>query len=84
MDELDRIVAGPHQARVSRPQGWISPPLVVDGRIVGVWTAERRGDTLVVGVEPFTTLTRSVRAALPAAAERVALASGAAGAEMSS
>jgi hypothetical protein len=82
--QLDRVVAGPNKARVSRPQGWISPTLVVDGRILGVWTGERRGDALGVTVEPFTTLSRAVRAALPGAAERVALASGAAGAEMSS
>ena len=35
--QLDRIVAGPNKARVSRPQGWISPTLVVDGRIEGTW-----------------------------------------------
>jgi Winged helix DNA-binding domain len=54
--QLDRVVSGPHKAKVSRPQGWISPALVVDGRIEGVW----EGDT----VTPFAPLGRSVRSAL--------------------
>lgn len=54
--QLDRVVNGPHTAKVSRPQGWISPTLVVDGRIEGVW----EGDT----VTPFAPLGRSVRSAL--------------------
>jgi hypothetical protein len=35
--QLDALGAGAHKALVSRPQGWISPAVVVDGRIVGVW-----------------------------------------------
>jgi Winged helix DNA-binding domain len=54
--QLDRVVSGPHKAEVSRPQGWISPALVVDGRIEGVW----EGDT----VTPFAPLGKSVRSAL--------------------
>ena len=33
--QLDEVVLGPNKARVSRPQGWISPVLVIDGRIGG-------------------------------------------------
>ncbi|MGN9912431.1 winged helix DNA-binding domain-containing protein [Phytohabitans sp. LJ34] len=54
--QADRVVTGPNKAKVSRPQGWISPVLVVDGRIEGVW----EGDT----VTPFAPLERSVRSAL--------------------
>ena len=36
------ILAPEHKARVHRPQGWISPVLLVDGRIEGVWSYERR------------------------------------------
>jgi Winged helix DNA-binding domain len=35
--QLDAVVVGPHKAKVSRPQGWISPALIVDGRIEGTW-----------------------------------------------
>ena len=75
--QLDEIVAGPNRARVSRPQGWISPTLVVDGRILGVWAGERTGGTLTIEVEPFGKLSRPVRAAIGGAAERVAGAGGA-------
>ncbi|BCB84127.1 winged helix DNA-binding domain-containing protein [Phytohabitans suffuscus] len=54
--QLDRVVSGDNKAKVSRPQGWISPALVVDGRIDGVWD----GDT----VTPFVPLARSIRSAL--------------------
>ena len=45
-------------ARVYRPQGWLSPVLLVDGRMAGVWSHERKGDRLVVEVEPFGRLAR--------------------------
>lgn len=80
--QLDEVVLGPNKARVSRPQGWISPVLVVDGRIAGVWTGDRRGDTLSVTIEPFGPLARPVRAKLAGAADRVAVASGATGADL--
>jgi hypothetical protein len=80
--QLDEVVLGPNKARVSRPQGWISPVLAVDGRIVGIWTSDRRGDTLIVTIEPFGPLARPVRAKLAGAADRVAVASGATGADL--
>jgi uncharacterized protein YcaQ len=39
--------------RVYRDQGWISPVLLVNGRMEGVWRHERKGKRLVVTVEPF-------------------------------
>jgi hypothetical protein len=80
--QLDEVVLGRNKARVSRPQGWISPVLAVDGRIMGVWTGDRRGDTLSVTIEPFGPLARPVRAKLADAADRVAVASGATGADL--
>jgi Winged helix DNA-binding domain len=45
-----------HRKRVYRPQGWISPVLLVNGRIEGVWRHERKGRRLVVEIEPFAEL----------------------------
>jgi uncharacterized protein YcaQ len=39
-----------HAGRVFRPQGWISPVVLVNGTITGVWKHERDGS---VRVEPF-------------------------------
>jgi hypothetical protein len=58
--QLDLVSTGPKSA-VSRPQGWISPTLVVNGRIEGVWEASDEGPR----VSPFGTLPVSVRRALP-------------------
>ncbi|MFI5933167.1 winged helix DNA-binding domain-containing protein [Actinoplanes sp. NPDC051494] len=58
--QLDQICSGPRSA-VSRPQGWISPTLVVNGRIEGVW--ERKDGVPVITT--FGKLPAAVRRALP-------------------
>ncbi|MDQ6797620.1 MAG: winged helix DNA-binding domain-containing protein [Actinomycetota bacterium] len=55
-------------ARISRPAGWITPVLVVEGKIAGVWANERQGGSVRFEVEPLTPLTRSIRAAAEAQA----------------
>jgi len=50
-----------HYKRVYRPQGWLSPVLLVDGRVVGVWSHERKGDRLSVRITPFSRLSPMVR-----------------------
>lgn len=42
-----------HGKRVYRDQGWISPVLLVNGRMEGVWKHERKGKRLLVAIEPF-------------------------------
>jgi hypothetical protein len=55
--QLDAVSSGPKSA-VSRPQGWISPTLVVNGRIEGTWepgpviTAFRKLDPMVIRALP--------------------------------
>ena len=68
----DDVVPAEHRARVYRPQGWLSPVLLVDGRITGVWSHERAGDRLVVEIEPFARLPRAVRTGAEAEAEALA------------
>jgi uncharacterized protein YcaQ len=61
-----------HRTRVYRPQGWFSPALLVDGRMVGVWRHERKGRRLLVELEPFGRLRTGARAELAAEAEQLA------------
>jgi hypothetical protein len=68
----DDVVPAKQRARVYRPQGWLSPVLLVDGRIAGVWSHERTGDRLVVEIEPFARLPRAVKAGAEAEAEALA------------
>jgi hypothetical protein len=68
----ERLLSGPFKARIYRPQGWISPVVLVDGRIEGVWQVERKRGSLAVSVEPFAALTKRARAGVSAEAESLA------------
>jgi hypothetical protein len=68
----DEVVPAKQRARVYRPQGWLSPVLLVDGRVAGVWSHERAVDRLVVEIEPFARLPRAVKAGAEAEAEALA------------
>lgn len=52
----EELVPGGCEARVFRAAGWISPVLLIDGRVAGVWEQRRRGDRVAVRVEPFASL----------------------------
>ncbi len=66
------VLAAEQRARVHRPQGWISPVLLVGGRMAGVWRHERRSGRLAVEIEPFAELDGAARAAAEAEAARLA------------
>jgi Winged helix DNA-binding domain len=69
----ERLMPGPFKARVYRPQGWLSPVLLVGGRMEGVWTQEVKGRRVQVTIEPFAgPLPARVRRAAEAEAERLA------------
>jgi Winged helix DNA-binding domain len=58
--------------RVYRDQGWISPVLLVSGRMEGVWKHERRAGRLELTIEPFGKTPKWARAQVEAEAERLA------------
>jgi hypothetical protein len=58
--------------RIYRRQGWVSPVLLVNGRMAGVWKHEQKGRSVFVEVEPFAKLPRWTRGAIAAEAERLA------------
>ena len=70
--DIAAILAPEYKARVHRPQGWISPVLLVDGRIEGVWSHERARGQLSLTVEPFGEVAGAVRDGAEAEAERLA------------
>jgi hypothetical protein len=73
----EHLMPGPFKARVYRPQGWLSPVLVVGGRMDGVWRQEAKGRRLQVTIEPFAGPPPAwVRRAAEAEAERLAAWSG--------
>jgi uncharacterized protein YcaQ len=70
--QADHLTPGPFKARIYRPQGWISPVLLVDGRMDGVWSHEVKGGRLNVTVEPFVPLTAWAKKGVKSEAESLA------------
>lgn len=65
------LLPAAHKARVYRPQGWISPVVLVNGCIAGVWEYEKQRSKLQVKVEMFTPTDNTVRQGIEAEAERL-------------
>ena len=70
--DRDAVLPEALKSRVYRSQGWLSPVLLVDGRMEGVWRHERKGGRLIVEVEPFAEQPGWVRLATEEEAERLA------------
>jgi hypothetical protein len=70
--QAGHLMPGDFRAGVHRPQGWVSPVLLVNGRMDGVWRHERTGRRLVVRIEPFVALPRWARARAEDEAARLA------------
>jgi Winged helix DNA-binding domain len=66
------LMPGAFRERVHRQAGWVSPVLLVDGRIEGVWSHARKDKRLAVGIEPFRKQPVWVRKGAEAEAERLA------------
>lgn len=69
--EPEAFLSAEFRARVYRPQGWLSPVILVDGRIEGTWSLAGSGKGAAVALEPFRPLPEPVRRAAEAAAERL-------------
>jgi len=70
--DAEAVLAADRRDCVYRPQGWLSPVLLVDGRMAGVWSHDVGGGRLAVTVEPFGRRTAAVKAGVEAEAERLA------------
>lgn len=60
------------RSRVYRPQGWLSPVLLVNGLMQGTWRYKVKGSCVEVVVEPFHELPKWVQRAAGQEAERLA------------
>ena len=61
-----------YRTRVYRLQGWVSPVVLVNGRMAGVWRHERRHRQIRVEIDPFCRLPRWTRQPIQDESERVA------------
>jgi uncharacterized protein YcaQ len=71
--EKDHLLTEKHYKRVYRNQGWISPVVLINGAIAGVWSHKLRGKTLLVNIEPFGKLSKAERAGIKQEAESLSL-----------
>lgn len=60
----DHLVEKRHYKRVYRNAGWISPVVLVDGRVAGVWFPEMRANAVSIDVQLFTRADRAMRAGI--------------------
>lgn len=68
----EHLLPGDFRRRVYRPQGWISPVLLVNGRMEGTWRHQIKGSRVEVVIEPFVKAPVWVRRAAGQEAERLA------------
>jgi hypothetical protein len=66
------LLPGDWRRRVYRPQGWISPVLLVDGRMEGTWSHQAKGSRVEVSIDPFVKVPAWVRRGAAEEAERLA------------
>jgi len=70
--EKDHLLSARHYKRVYRNQGWISPVVLIDGAIAGVWSHKLQNKKLVVEIEPFGKLSKAERGGIGREAEQLA------------
>src|SRR5438270_6897520 len=73
----DHLFDKAHRWKVSRVAGWISPVVLVDGRVLGVWTHTVTKQRLRLELKPFAVLPPRVIKEVAARAESIAQALGA-------
>lgn len=62
--ERQHLVDIKHQPKVFRAQGWISPVVLVDGRVTAVWKLTQEKNRLLVNVEKFGSMSRRIIAGI--------------------
>ncbi len=75
--DKNHLVDEAHYKRVYRKAGWLSPVILVDGRVAGIWSHKKQGRRLSLTVEPFGEMSRAVRRGIETEAEELARFSGA-------
>ncbi len=66
------VPAGVERKQIYRPQGWLTPVLLVSGRVAGLWRHERKGKRIEVSIQPLEKLPAWARKGAEAEAESLA------------
>ncbi|MCI0696874.1 winged helix DNA-binding domain-containing protein [candidate division KSB1 bacterium] len=62
--DKNHLVDADYYKRVYRNQGWISPVVLLNGRVVGTWSYTRRGKQLSLEIEPFEKFSKTIHAGI--------------------
>ncbi|HUK32117.1 MAG TPA: winged helix DNA-binding domain-containing protein [Candidatus Acidoferrum sp.] len=57
----DHLVHPAHYKRVYGKQWWISPVVLIDGRVAGIWSHTRKSGNLRIEIEPFEKFSKKIR-----------------------
>jgi hypothetical protein len=68
----DHFLEARFYKRVYRNQGWISPVVLIDGEIAGVWSYQTTGRQINIAIELFERINKKVRAQIEAQARALA------------
>jgi len=71
-EDRTHLVRSGEVGHVYRPQGWVAPVVLIDGRVRGIWRHSLKGRDLSVRVEAFGPLGPEVRRAIRVEAEDLA------------
>jgi len=66
--DKNHLVDASHYKRVYRNQGWISPVVLLDGRVIGIWSYQRRGKNWLLEIVPFEKFSKTIQAKIAAEA----------------
>jgi uncharacterized protein YcaQ len=69
--QKDHIVESQYYKRVYRNQGWISPVVLINGRIAGIWSYITKGKAISFKAELFEKLSKRQRGKIHDEAERL-------------
>jgi len=69
--EKDHLVERRHYKRIYRNQGWLSPVVLVGGRVAGVWFLRAAAKRLIADVDLFAKVSRDVRRAIQSEAAAI-------------
>jgi len=59
--DKNHLVTSRHYKRVYRQAGWVSPVVLLNGRVIGTWSYARQGKRLSLEVAPFESFSRLTR-----------------------
>ncbi len=59
--DKSHLVDNRHYKLVYRKAGWISPAVLLNGRVIGTWSHRRQGKRLQLVIAPFETVSRNIR-----------------------